>query len=91
MLPREKRRSTGLERPIRRALRRRCRQTCVALCCLVPLLAGCGSDAADSPEPAKKATASPAYRGGQYCFENREAQYRAAGFTCAARHLRKRS
>ena len=90
MLPREKGRSTGLERPVRRALRRRRHQTCIVLCCLTPLFAGCGDGAGSSAPAAKKTTAAPAFRGGQYCFEKREAQYRAAGFTCDAKHLRKR-
>ena len=57
-------------------------------------LTGCGhtrtaTSSEASAGAAVKSTA-PAYRVGQFCFAQRKPQYRAAGFTCYRKHLRKR-
>lgn len=56
------------------------------------LAAGCGTGGERSGSDSGKSVAAaegPAYRGGQYCFPRREQQYRAGGYTCSSRHLRK--
>lgn len=61
----------------------------LALIVFTVAVVGCGGSSnktARAGHSPTKAAPAPRYRVGQFCFANRQTQYRAGGFTCTKKH-----